>query len=224
MRNWSPRRKALGVTIAAQREVNQTVKETLKTVARIVATLTILPTLASYRLRARLMGPDRALEGSTQMLSLIPGLPGQYLRRAFLARVLAECHETAAIEFGTIFSSAGARIGERAYVGPRCHLGLAHIGAGALLAAGVHVPSGARTHDISNVVLPIREQPGVRTVVRIGAGAWIGSAAVVMADVGTHSVVGAGAVVTQAIPCGVVAAGVPARIIRTRGGAVERRA
>ena len=33
---------------------------------------------------------------------------------------------------------------------------------------------------------------------RIGAGAWIGSAAVVMADVGRDTVVGAGAVVTKA--------------------------
>jgi acetyltransferase-like isoleucine patch superfamily enzyme len=56
--------------------------------------------------------------------------------------------------------------------------------------------------------------------VRIGEGAWIGSAAVVMADVGRHSVVGAGSVVTKPIPDGVVAAGVPARVIRQRS-AVE---
>ena len=35
------------------------------------------------------------------------------------------------------------------------------------------------------------------TLVRIGAGAWIGSAAVVMADVGANSIVGAGSVVTK---------------------------
>jgi acetyltransferase-like isoleucine patch superfamily enzyme len=41
-----------------------------------------------------------------------------------------------------------------------------------------------------------------------------------MADVGRHSVVGAGSVVTKPIPDGVVAAGVPARVIRQRS-AVE---
>jgi acetyltransferase-like isoleucine patch superfamily enzyme len=53
-------------------------------------------------------------------------------------------------------------------------------------------------------------------MVRIGAGAWIGSTAVVMADVGCHSVVGAGSVVTRPLPDYVIAAGAPARIIRSR--------
>ena len=51
-------------------------------------------------------------------------------------------------------------------------------------------------------------------LVRIGAGSWIGAAAVVMADVGPESVVGAGSVVTQPVPGGVVAAGVPSRVVR----------
>ena len=63
---------------------------------------------------------------------------------------------------------------------------------------------------------PIRDQAGGVTAVLIGAGAWIGSAAVVMADVGPDTVVGAGAVVTKPLPDGVVAAGVPARILRRR--------
>jgi acetyltransferase-like isoleucine patch superfamily enzyme len=52
--------------------------------------------------------------------------------------------------------------------------------------------------------------------VRIGAGSWIGSAAVVMADVGRDSVVGAGAVVTKPVPNRVVVAGVPARVVSSR--------
>jgi acetyltransferase-like isoleucine patch superfamily enzyme len=84
----------------------------------------------------------------------------------------------------------------------------------------VHVTSGRHTHGTAETSTPIREQEGERTLVRIGEGAWIGSAAVVMADVGRHSVVGAGSVVTKPIPDGVVAAGVPARVIRQRS-AVE---
>ena len=48
--------------------------------------------------------------------------------------------------------------------------------------------------------VPIREQEGALTMVRIGAGAWIGSAAVVMADVGANSIIGAGSVVTAPVP------------------------
>jgi acetyltransferase-like isoleucine patch superfamily enzyme len=45
-------------------------------------------------------------------------------------------------------------------------------------------------------------------------GSWIGSNAVVMADVGAGCIVGAGAVVTRPLPPRVLAAGVPARVVR----------
>jgi virginiamycin A acetyltransferase len=54
--------------------------------------------------------------------------------------------------------------------------------------------------------------------VRIGAGAWIGSAAIVLADVGSETIVAAGSVVTKALPDRVIAAGVPARVVRRRDG------
>lgn len=53
-------------------------------------------------------------------------------------------------------------------------------------------------------------------MVRIGAGVWIGSASVIMADVGDETVLGAGAVVSKALPERVVAHGAPARVISSR--------
>lgn len=191
-------------------------RDAAKAVAHAMAWMAVTPSVMSWWLRARVLGPDRALEGSTQAWALVPGLIGQYLRRAFLSRTLRQCSRTATIEFGTLFSSASASIGDRAYVGPRCHLGWAVIEDGALLAAGVHVPSGARTHGIDDPTVPIRDQPTRKTAVRIGAGAWIGSAAIVMADVGHDSVIAAGAVVTRPIPDLAIAAGVPARVLRMR--------
>jgi virginiamycin A acetyltransferase len=187
-----------------------------KTLARAAATAAVLPALASYWIRARLLGADRALEGSSQAFAVLPGILGQYLRRAFLSHVLAACDATSTIEFGVLFSQAGARIGENVYIGPRCHIGLAHLEADVLVGASVHIPSGSQTHGTGDLDMPIRLQPGVRTVVRIGAGAWIGSNAVVMADVGRNSVIGAGSVVTRPIPDGVIAAGIPARVVRPR--------
>jgi virginiamycin A acetyltransferase len=196
-------------------------RKALKTVARALAAIAILPQLASYGIRSLFLGKDGALEGSTQLLSLIPGLSGQYLRRAFLARVLTGgCAHSAVIEFGCLFSQAGSRIEENVYIGPRCHLGLVHLERDVLIAAGAHIPSGPHTHGIEGIS-PIRNQPGTRHLVRIGAGTWIGSNAVVMADVGRDAIVGAGAVVTQPIPSGVIAAGVPARVIRRRNEAAS---
>ena len=151
-------------------------RETVKNVARGVSLLLVLPALLSFHLRAIVLGRDRALVGSAQAFAFLPGLLGQYLRRAFLSHVLEACHPTATIEFGTLFSQCGTRIGARAYLGPRCHIGLADIGDDVLLAAGVHVPSGGSTHGISDIATPIRDQPGHAALVRIGDGAWIGSA------------------------------------------------
>ena len=191
-------------------------KELVKGAARAAATVLVLPVLVSFRVRAALMDENRALVGSSQLLSLVPGLCGHYVRRAFLAQVLhGGCASSAVIEFGVLLSQAGARIEENVYVGPRCHLGHVHLERGVLLAAGVHVPSGPHTHG-TDPASPIHEQPGRLRAVRIGAGSWIGSNAVVLADVGRDTIVGAGAVVTEPLPDRVVAAGVPARVIRQR--------
>ena len=86
----------------------------------------------------------------------------------------------------------------------------------ALVATGVHILSGGRMHGTADPTRPIREQSGEFVHVTMEAGCWIGAGAVVMADVGRDSVVGAGAVVTKPIPEKVVAAGVPAKVIRAR--------
>lgn len=191
-------------------------REALKASARGLATVAVLPALASFYVRGAILGRDRALEGSSQALALMPGVLGQYLRRAFLSRALARCAPSVTVECGTFFSAAGAQLEDGVYVGPHCHLGLVHLERNVLLGPAVNIPSGGRTHDIDDATRPVRDQQRVDTLVRIGEGTWIGAAAVVMADVGANTVVGAGAVVTRALPSGVVAGGVPARVIRLR--------
>jgi acetyltransferase-like isoleucine patch superfamily enzyme len=191
-------------------------KELLKALLRAAATLVVAPSLISFRIRRLVLGPDRALLGSTQVLSLVPGVIGQYVRNAFLRQVLAHCAPSAAIEFGTIFSKVGASIDENVYIGPMCHIGLAHLERDVLVGAAVHIPSGRETHGIDDLDVPIREQSGRMRLVTIGAGSWIGSAAIVMADVGPNSVVGAGSVVTRPLPGSMIAAGAPARVVRSR--------
>ena len=122
----------------------------------------------------------------------------------------------------TTFAAVGARIEDNVYIGPNCHIGLAHIERDVLIAPAVHIPSGPATHGISDPLIPIRNQPGRHRCVRIGAGTWIGAAAVVMADVGCGSVVGAGSVVTQPVPDGVIAGGIPAKVLGPRVHVVSR--
>lgn len=199
-----------------------TVKEMAKAGARAAASVAVMPVVASFRVRSALIGKDRALEASSQWLALIPGLSGQYVRRAFLARALAGCHATVVVEWGTTLSRAGARLDENVYIGPGCRLGLVHVEQDVLMASGVHVPSGGMTHQIDDLSRPIREQGRAEQLVRIGAGTWIGEGAVIMANVGHDAVVGAGAVVTRAVPAQAIAAGVPARVLRMRDRAAAR--
>ena len=152
-------------------------KEAVKAVARLVALVFALPILLIFWLNSLLVGRNRALESASQLVSLFPGITGQYLRRAFLQRVLARCHRSALVEFGTLFSQAGAMLDENVYVGPRCILGLVHLERDVLLAANVQIPSGGKTHYFDDPSKPIREQGGERKVVTIGAGAWIGTGA-----------------------------------------------
>lgn len=188
----------------------------LKSLALAIATICVLPSLLFFQIRAAIVGADRALLASSQAYSLLPGILGHYLRRAFYRRTLAEFHPSATVEFGTIFSRADASIGENVYIGPMCHLGLVDIEPNVLLAAGVHVPSGPATHGIEDLSRPIRDQPGELRRVRVGEGSWVGSAAVIMADVGRDTVVASGSVVTKPMPERAIVAGVPAEVIRSR--------
>lgn len=196
-------------------------KGAVKAAARFAALVAVLPVLAVFWLNALLTGRGRALESASQLLSLLPGVSGQYLRRAFLRRVLARCHRSALVEFGTLFSQPGAQLDENVYVGPRCILGLVHLERDVLLAANVQIPSGGKTHYFDDPIRAIRDQGGERRVVTIGAGAWVGTGAIVLADVGKGTVVAAGSVVTKPLPENVIAAGVPARVLRGRFDAPE---
>lgn len=187
-----------------------------KWLARMIANLAALPFLLIHAIKVPLMGADRALSGSTQTISLLPGITGEYIRRAFLAWTIQACHPSATICFGTIFSKSKTWIGENVYIGSHCNLGSCRIDRDTLIASSVHIPSGAHMHGTEDLSKPIREQQGTWTTVNIGSNCWIGSTAVVMADIGKDSIIAAGAVVTKPVPEGMIAGGVPAKIIKSR--------
>jgi FkbH-like protein len=99
------------------------------------------------------------------------------------------------INYGTVVSARGeVRIGDRASIGPYCL--------------------------VSDTDLPGEDGPGGEPrAVEIGAGAWLGARVTVLpgASVGAGSVITAGSIVSSAIPPGVVAGGIPARVLRAVG-------
>jgi acetyltransferase-like isoleucine patch superfamily enzyme len=90
------------------------------------------------------------------------------------------------------------------------------VGACGLFAAYTYLVGGG--HEFERGGLPVIEQPRPSRGIALGENVWLGTGAKVLDGVriGRDVVVGAGAVVTGDLPDGVVAAGVPARVIRSR--------
>jgi acetyltransferase-like isoleucine patch superfamily enzyme len=194
-------------------------KHVAKQVMRWASLAAVLPVLFWYRLFATLAGPARAFPGVSQFLSLAPGMAGIYLRHAFYRSVLPECGDDAWIGFGTLLTDPRTQIGAHVYLGSYTNLGHVTLERDALIGSFVSIMNGSRQHGIARLDVPVREQPGVWPHVTIGEDSWIGDHAVVMADVGKHCVVAAGAVVTKPVPDYAIVAGCPARIMRYRNRA-----
>ena len=191
----------------------------MKQLGNGLATLLVLPAFVVYRAAAAVAGKDRAIPGWSQFFSLLPGLTGEYLRRAFYRLTLDECGEGTCVTFGTIFSHATARLGRNVYIGARCSLGGVTIEDDVLIASNVSIMNGSEQHGTERLDIPIRDQPGVFRDVMIGKGSWIGEGAIVSANVGQGCVIGAGSVVTKPIPDFAIAVGVPAKVVRFRNEA-----
>jgi acetyltransferase-like isoleucine patch superfamily enzyme len=148
-----------------------------------------------------------------QLVSLGPGLPGDYLRRGFYRLTLKRFSFESRIGFGSIFSHPQAEVADLAGIGERCILGMVTIGERANIASGAQVLSGFRQHS--------RDQAGKLgegsfEMVAIGADAWIGAGALIMASIGERTNVAAGSVVFLQVASDVSVAGNPARVVSKR--------
>jgi acetyltransferase-like isoleucine patch superfamily enzyme len=199
----------------AQR-MERRVRAILKSLANGLATLIVLPTLWLYGLLSLISDRQALFSGWSQGFSLIPGTTGAYLRRAFYRCVLPRLEADVWISFGTTISHPTTEFGRSVYVGPYGMLGDVTLEDDVLLGSNVSIMNGSEQHGIGRLDIPIREQPGKWPRVTVGRDSWIGDRSIVMADVGKHCVIGAGAVVTKPIPDYAIAVGAPAKVVRDR--------
>ncbi|HUG53073.1 MAG TPA: acyltransferase [Vicinamibacteria bacterium] len=96
------------------------------------------------------------------------------------------------------------------------------VGRHGLFAAYTYLVGGG--HEFERGDVPVVEQERRSRGIHLGENVWLGAGAKVMdgVTIGDGVVVGAGAVVTEDLPPGVVAVGVPARVVRTREAAPLR--
>lgn len=162
------------------------------------------------------MNKEKNFQGFVQFYSVIPGLIGEYLRREFLRLSLVSCSKDCCISFGALFSSPEATLGKEVYIGPYCMIGNVDIGDYTLIGTHAEVINGGKQHYFDRLDIPIKEQGGEYPKVVIGEDCWIGDGAIVLADVGQKSVIGTRSLVHKPIPEYSLAAGSPARVIRSR--------
>lgn len=191
-------------------------KTAIKKAIHYLSCLLVLPLVVVFWLVAKSGHRDTMFSGMSQLLSLIPGKSGSYLRKAFYQFAMSHCHDDGFIGFGAIFSQADTEIHQGVYIGPQCNIGKCCIGRDCLFGSGVHVLSGKGQHRFDDLSTPVRDQGGTFEKIAIGEDTWVGNGAIIMANVGKHCVVAAGAVVTVDVADYAIVAGNPAKVVRSR--------
>lgn len=143
---------------------------------------------------------------------------GQKQLRAFCGKlILAKCGKNVNIEKGAVFSSK-VELGDRSGIGVDADIkGKCVIGNNVMM--GPQCIIYTRNHKFDDVSIPMREQGfQEEKPVYIGDDVWIGSRVTILPGVkiGSHSIIGAGAVVTKDVPEWAIVGGNPAVVKKFR--------
>ena len=190
------------------------IKSVLKGLAIALGMVTVALPALTASLERFLSNRDTFFLFWGQALALFPGLPGNYLRKCFYYLTLDRSSLKCEIGFLTFIHDRRTQIGQRVHIGTGVGLGWVSLGDGCLVASRVSFLSGSSQHQAGP---DGRLTPFDRTnakQIHIGDETWIGEGTIVMADVESRCVVGAGSIVTKRVVSGSMVAGNPARLIR----------
>ncbi len=139
------------------------------------------------------------------------------LRYFFAKQVLTACGNDVNVEKDASFGPE-VKIGDRSGLGVRCNIcGDVTIGRDVMMGPEVVVLTANHAFDRTDIPMMDQGHFPAKPVV-IGDDVWIGYRAIILPGVhiGKGCIIGAGAVVSKDIPDYAIAAGVPAKVIKTR--------
>ena len=191
-------------------------KQTIIFCARSISFVLAMPFILISRFGMFIFKSESYFLACGQLVSLVPGKLGMYLRSAFYRYTLSEFNLKTHINFGTVFSKSKAKLGMVSYIGSYTIIGYANIADGVVISNKVSILSGGHQHNFDDPEKGIFDKEGEYSCVHIGKDVFIGEQSVVMADIGEKSIIGAGSVVVKDIPAYSVAVGNPARIVKNR--------
>lgn len=140
-------------------------------------------------------------------------------RYHFVKKILNSCGSDVIVKDRCYFGN-----GSRLCVGNRTQLGKnsrleGQIKLGDDVVMGPDVIMMATSHEFKSIYIPINKQgSAVEKRIVIGNDVWIGTRVIVLpgVEIGNHSIIGAGSVVTKSFPKNSVIGGVPAKLIKIR--------
>lgn len=162
------------------------------------------------------LSPETGFRTISEFLSLIPFAIGVIVRYEFYKRTLRACGDNVFINFGTVFYYPEISIGKNVVIGAYSTIHHCDFGNDVMVAEGCHFLSGSQYHNFSRIDIPMTQQHGKLKRIRIGDDVWIGTNAIIMNDVGSGSVIGAGSVVVKRVEPYSIVVGNPARLIKNR--------
>lgn len=157
----------------------------------------------------------------------VPGWRFAYLlRQQLVKRLFKKCGKDVIIKTRAYFGT-----GENIILGNNSQLGVdckiendIQIGNDLVMGPDVFIMSSA--HAFERLDIPINQQGNLpRKPVKIGNDVWIGTRVVILPGItiGDQAVIGAGSIITKDVPPRAIVAGNPAKLIRFRGGEVDKK-
>ena len=161
----------------------------LRLAMRLVGVLS-WPVVLPLALISRLS--DFIFRTCSELLSIIPYLLGVIIRYEFYRLTFTKCGKNVAIGFGTIFFYRDIEIGNNVTIGNYNVVHYCNIGSHVLISDMCQFLSGPAYHSYDRIDIPIALQGGKIRRILVHDNIWIGANSIIMDDIETGSIVGAG--------------------------------
>jgi acetyltransferase-like isoleucine patch superfamily enzyme len=151
------------------------------------------------------------------IVSIFPGRYGNRLRNLFYKLTLKNLGKNFRIDWLSYIVYPSVEIGNNVTIEEKCVISRCKIGNDVILAANVSLMSGKNHHYVDDLTKTFYESGGEVKHIVLENNLWIGTHAVVMEDVSSGTVIGAGSIVTKKFLPNAIIGGIPAKVIRERG-------